>query len=441
MKLFKELFFTNVLYALLLLASVLFLTSYFLPVLFPVATLFAWGILMIIIIDFITLFKGKPVYAHRVLPEKLSNSDANQISIDIQNNFSIKLHIQLIDELPEQFQKRDFNIDLTLDANGSTVKSYYLTPRERGVYQFGYLHCFCISPLRLIKRRISFESSGAVKVYPSFIQMRKYDFLSLAPQQQVGIKKVRRIGHTMEFEQIKAYVKGDDIRTINWKATSKRAKLMVNQYQDERSQSIFSVIDQGRVMQMPFNGLSLLDYSINTALAFSNIALKKKDKTGLVSFSSKIDQMLKASATKTQLTKIMESLYNIDTDFNVTDFGNLYVQLKRQISHRSLLFIYTNFEHLEGMRRQLPYIKALAKKHLVVIVLFENEALKSVQEQSAEKLFDVYVKAIAEEIDHDKQVMAQELERNGIYTLLTRPDQLTLDAINKYLEIKSRSIL
>ena len=231
------------------------------------------------------------------------------------------------------------------------------------------------------------------------------------------------------------------MRTINWKATSKRAKLMVNQYQDERSQSIFSVIDQGRVMQMPFSGLSLLDYSINAALAFSNIALKKNDKIGLVSFSSKVDKLLKPAANKTQLTRVMDSLYAIDTDFSISDFGNLYVQLKRQISYRSLLFIYTNFEHLEGMRRQLPYMKALAKKHLLVIVLFENIELQEVQHQKVEKVFDVYVKTIAEEMDHNKQVMAQELERNGIFTLLTRPEDLTVNAINKYLEIKSRGIL
>jgi uncharacterized protein (DUF58 family) len=440
-KFFKALFFTRYFFAALMLASILFFVSYFLPGLYSIAWIFIWIIVLAVIIDIITLFKGKPLSATRELPDKLSNSDANQLEMNLQNHFPFQLQVEVIDEIPEQFQKRDFKLELSLKAYEETKEKYFLTPRDRGVYHFGRLHCFCISPMRLIKRKVSFDKSGDVKVYPSFIQMRKYDFLSLAPQHQIGIKKVRRIGHTMEFEQIKEYVKGDDIRTINWKATSKRAKLMVNQYQDERSQSIFSVIDQGRVMQMPFNGLSLLEYSINAALSFSNIALKKKDKTGVVSFSNKIDQLVKPSANKTQLTRIMESLYSVDTDFSISDFGNLYIQLKRQLSHRSLLFIYTNFEHLEGMRRQLPYIKALAKKHLLVIVLFENIELQEIQDQKVEKVFDVYVKTIAEEMDNDKQVMAQELERNGVFTMLTRPEDLTVNAINKYLEIKSRGIL
>ena len=437
----KALFFTRYFFAALLGVSALFFLSYVFPVLYSIGWILIWAFLLLVIVDIITLFKGRPVEASRDLPEKFSNSDANPLEIKLQNNFSFPLKVEIIDEIPDQFQKRDFKLELDLNAYEDREERYFLTPRERGVYHFGKLHCFCRSPIRLIKRRMSFDQHGELKVYPSFIQMRKYDFLSLAPQEQVGIKKVRRIGHTMEFEQIKEYVKGDDIRTINWKATSKRAKLMVNQYQDERSQSIYSIIDQGRVMQMPFNGLSLLDYSINASLAFSNIALKKKDKIGLVSFSNKIDKLLKAKADKAHLSRIMESLYAIDTDHAITDFGNLYVQLKKQISHRSLLFIYTNFEHLEGMRRQLPYIRALAKKHLLVIVLFENNELKKVQQQPAEKIFDVYVKTIAEEMDQDKQVIAQELESKGIFTVLTRPEDLTLNAINKYLEIKARGIL
>src|SRR5690606_29643392 len=100
-----------------------------------------------------------------------------------------------------------------------------------------------------------------------------------------GIKKVRRLGHTMEFEQIKDYVLGDDLRTINWKATAKKNQLMVNQFQDEKSQPIYTIIDKGRVMEMPFSGLSLLDHAINSSLAISNVALKKHDKAGVFSFS------------------------------------------------------------------------------------------------------------------------------------------------------------
>lgn len=118
-----------------------------------------------------------------------------------------------------------------------------------------------------------------VPTYPSYIQLRKYDLMAFSNNLfQYGVKKIRRIGHTMEFEQIKEYVPGDDIRTLNWKATAKKNALMVNQFQDEKSQSIYMAIDKGRVMKMPFNGLSLLDYAINATLVLSNVILKNKTK-------------------------------------------------------------------------------------------------------------------------------------------------------------------
>ena len=155
--------------------------------------------------------------------------------------------------------------------------NYTLRPTERGTYAFGSLNVFASSPLGLFKRRFRFDTAQEVPVYPSYLQLRKYDFLAFTNRLfEYGLKKIRRIGHTMEFEQIKDYVRGDDIRNINWKATAKRNQLMVNQYQDEKSQPIYSVIDKGRVMKMPFEGLSLLDYAINATLVISNIAIKKK---------------------------------------------------------------------------------------------------------------------------------------------------------------------
>jgi uncharacterized protein (DUF58 family) len=154
---------------------------------------------------------------------------------------------------------------------------------------------------------------------------------------QYGLKKIRRIGHTMEFEQIKEYVPGDDIRTINWKATSKRNQLMVNQFQDERSQNVYMAIDKGRVMKMPFNGLSLLDYAINSTLVLANIILKKGDKAGMFTFSKKVENRVAAEKRSSQMQKVLESLYNVQTNFFESDFGRLYADIKKNITQRSLI--------------------------------------------------------------------------------------------------------
>jgi uncharacterized protein (DUF58 family) len=258
---------------------------------------------------------------------------------------------------------------------------------------------------------------------------------------QYGVKKVRRLGHTMEFEQIKEYVLGDDLRTINWKATAKRNQLMVNQFQDEKSQPVYSIIDKGRTMKMPFNGLTLVDYAINSSLVISNIALKKQDKAGIFTFSKKVENRVVAERRTSQMNLILETLYNVNTNYKESDFGRLYADIKRNITQRSLLLLYTNFETLDSLNRQLPYLKGLAKSHLLVVIFFKNTELNELINNKAKTIQDAYDKVIAEKFAFEKRLIVNELKKYGIYSILTTPENLTVDTINKYLEIKARGLL
>jgi uncharacterized protein (DUF58 family) len=272
--------------------------------------------------------------------------------------------------------------------------------------------------------------------------MKKYDFLAIDNRLSLaGLKKIRRIGQTLEFEQIKEYVVGDDVRNVNWKATAKQGALMVNQYQDEKMQPVYNIIDTSRVMKMPFKGLKLVDYAINSALAFSNIALKKNDKVGLLDFSHKIGNYLPASAKKTYLNNILDALYNTNTQFLDSDFGALQAFVRQRITHRSLLMLYTNFEHISSLHRQLIYLQAMAKKHVLVVVFFENTELRVLSEGKAESIPEIYDQTIAQQFQFDKKLMVRELQKRGIQTILTAPEDLTVNTINKYLEIKARGLL
>ncbi|MEL6976921.1 MAG: DUF58 domain-containing protein, partial [Bacteroidota bacterium] len=276
----------------------------------------------------------------------------------------------------------------------------------------------------------------------SFLQLRKYDLIAFTNRlHQYGLKKIRRIGHTMEFEQIKEYVQGDDIRNINWKATAKKNHLMVNQYQDEKSQPIYSIIDKGRVMKMPFDALSLLDYAINATLVISNIAIKKQDKAGMLAFSNKVENRVVAERRNSQMSLILETLYNLETNFVESDFSRLYIDIKRNINQRSLLLLYTNFETLDALHRQLGYLQALAKQHLLVVIFFENTELNHFAETHPKNTLQVFEQTIAEKFIYEKKLIVNELNRYGIQTILTKPEDLTVNTINKYLEIKARGLL
>ncbi|HLS30710.1 MAG TPA: DUF58 domain-containing protein [Flavobacteriaceae bacterium] len=439
---FKALYLSTRFFYVIFSLSLVFFLSFWWNSLYAVAWVLVFVFILFVSGDIIALFSGRGVKGKRKLPDKFSNSDENLVAIYIENYFSFPVQLEIIDEIPEQFQKRDFLKKLKMKARGKSDFRYYLKPVERGEYVFGKLNLYVSTKIGLAKRRFAFQDQQMVKVYPSFIQMKKYDFLAIDNRvAEIGLKKIRRIGHTMEFEQIKDYVRGDDIRTINWKASAKSDKLMVNQYQDEKSQPVYSIINTGRVMKMPFEGLKLLDYAINSTLAFSNIALKKNDKVGMLTYSHKIENFLPANNRKTYLNNILETLYNVDTDFLDSDLGLLYAHLRRKVSQRSLVMLYTNFEHFNALKRQLPYFKAIAKKHLLVVIFFENTELKELIEREAENISEIYDQTIATEFEQDKKKMLLELQKHGIQAILTPPENLTIHTINKYLELKSRGLL
>ncbi len=420
---------------------------YFLAFFFPELTWFAHGLLCLLVVLFIVdsllLFNQKnAIYSQRILPEKLSNGDENSVKIDIKNNYPFRVDLKIIDEIPFQFQKRDFLIKKTVLPQGSSFFEYILIPKERGEYVFGGLNIYVKSPIGLVSRKFVFQKEASLPSYPSFVHLRKYELMALQNEFLLGgIKKIRKLGHTMEFEQIRDYVQGDDIRSINWKATSKANKLMVNQYQDERSQRIYMLIDKGRTMQMPFKGLSLLDYSINAVMALSHIILKKSDRAGMMTFSQRTENKVQAEQKSGQLKKISEALYNIKTNFYESDFSRLYQDVKTTISQRSLVLLFTNFETLDAVNRQMKYLRGIARNHLLVVIFFKNSELNDLMNKKPENIQEVYDEIVAEKLEFEKKLIIQELRKYGIFTIYTLPENLNIEVINKYLEIKARGIL
>ncbi len=443
MKLFKSFYIQPTFFYANIGVVVLFVLSYFVPILFGIAQLSILVIVLIFLVDILYIFLRKTgIEATRIVPEKFSNGDPNPITLQLKNNYPSQIFCEVIDEVPQQFQKRDFNIKTQIAPNDKITLQYNLTPKNRGEYHFGELNVYAISRIGFVAKRFRFCPNEMVKTYPSFKQLKRFELLNVNKNShEIGLKKTRRVGHSMEFEQIKDYVIGDDLRTINWKATAKKNSLMVNLFQDEKSQPIYCLIDKGRAMKMPFDGLSLLDYAINSSLVISNVVLKKQDKAGMLSFSKKIENVVVADRRSSQMQLILESLYNVKTDFFESDFSRLYSHVKQYITHRSLLLLYTNFETMDGLERQLPYLKALAKNHLLVVIFFKNTELTTLIDHPAETLREVYDKVIAEKFAFEKRLIVNQLKKYGIYSILTAPEDLTVNTINKYLEIKARGLL
>lgn len=422
---------------------VVFVLGFFWPMFVVVGKVSIMAVVLLFLLDAVLLYSSRDgLRAVRDMADRLSNGDENEIRIYLRSRYQFPVGITVIDEIPHQFQVRDAYYRLKLPAGNERIIRYMLRPVRRGEYEFGAINLLTTTLIRFVERRYRFDQPQTVPVYPSYIQMRKYELMAHSNRlTELGIKKVRRIGHTMEFDQIREYVVGDDYRMINWKATARKASLMINQYQDERSQRVYSLLDKGRAMKMPFERMTLLDYAINASLVLSSIAVYKQDRAGLATFSKRVETILPAERTRLQTHKIVEMLYNQETDFPESDFEHLYTMVRRGITTRSLLFLFTNFETLSALQRQLPYLRRIAKLHLLVVIFFENTELHSLLASRPVTTEEITIKTIGEKFAWEKRQIVKELERHGILTIYTPPQQLTANTINKYLEIKARRLL
>ncbi len=440
---FRNIFLSNRLYQVGIALVLLGVLSYAVAGLYPLFLVLFWTFLILILLDIMLLYtSGGTIHGRRVCQEMFALGEENTVRLFLESYYKFALWFRVLDEAPVQFQSRNLSFELKLNPGDKTTIKYELDPKDRGEYHFGKVNVMTSSIIGLILRRYTFAEDQMVKVYPSIPHMKRTEFLLLSKTNlELGLKKVRRPGFNFEFEEIKDYVYGDDIRKINWKATARKQHLMVNVFQEEKSQPVYCVINKGRTMHMPFHGLTLYDYAINSALAVSNVLLKKSDKAGLITFENQVDTFLAADARRHQLKLILEQLYNEKTTFKEPNYYELYAQVKHNLSRRSLLLMYANFETVSSLDHQMALFKKLNQNHLLVVILFENVELKEFISAEANSLMGIYQQSIAEKFDLEKKLIQKLFQRNGIQSVLTNPKNLTIDVVNKYLELKGRGLI
>jgi uncharacterized protein (DUF58 family) len=437
---FRNLFLTLRFFMLGGIIVAVFIFSYSFSVLYNAGILMLLFLTAAVIADIISVFNNRVILnATRRTSSVFSLGSENNVLLEIDNKYNYPVTVKVIDEIPFQFQERNFQYELKFTQPETQKINYHLRPVLRGEYRFGKIHIYIRSVIGLVERRISHNSEKLVKVYPSIAEMKNMELLAFPEISHfTGVKKIRRLGHSYEFEQIKNYETGDDIRSINWKATGRRGNLMVNHYEDEKAQQVYCIIDKSRAMKMPFNNLSLLDYAINSSLAISKIALHKHDKAGLITFSDRLETRLSADGNPAQMKRILEVLYNEQEKKCEANYEALYLGIRNQVKGRSLLFLYTNFESYYAMERVLPVLRKINRSHLLVVIFFENS---EIIDFTAEKVVDVegiYNQTIAQKFLEEKMKIIYELKQFGIQSLYTRPEHLSVNTVNKYLELKAR---
>ncbi len=436
-------FLTSRFFIALTLLAVVSVGGLFVPALYTAAQVGTALLVALLLADALLLAFSAKVEARRTIAERLSNGEDNDVCIAVRNLSRLPISLTVIDELPREFLFHNARFPLKLKRSESKSIHYTLRPVARGSYEFGQVLAYVSSPVRLWERKHRFgDKTTAVKVYPSYLHLDRYELAAAnAMTLQNGQKRVRRAGNSTEFEQIKDYVAGDDFRTINWKASARTARWMVNVYRDERSQPVWFLLDKGRTMQRTFDGMQLIDYAINATLVLSHVAQRRYDMPGMMSFDAHISQTVKAENRTDQMHRILNALYAEKCDYAETDFSALCAHISRHIHRRSLLMLFTDFTTRDGLMRQMGYLRRLARHHCLLVVLFDDPDLRREAEKPIESIEDQKFHTLAADAMLEKRSLCTELRRNGIYTLFTTPQNLTVAAVNKYIELKSLQVV
>lgn len=439
----------------------MFLKNRFFIILFSIAAISALGILVdvlygvaiaalclfaiVSIADAVMLMTLR-LEGERSIASKLDLGEENIISFNVKIKRGRLRGAYVIDEIPTEFLTDTDRHDMEKDRDGDYGCHYAITPSCRGHFELGRTLVFA-SFLGLLERRIVLVNSGKkVDVYPAFSRLREKDEQVRSKQiLSTGSHKRQLPANQTEFRDIREYVVGDDIRTINWKATARTGNTMVNEYEDERSQHIVNVIDCGSAMQRTFHALSLQDHAINASLLVSYSALEKEsDCVGVCSYGPKGISFLPPRAGKVQFKSIMQQLYALGTEYGESDIEQLCLMLDRNVKRRSLVFLYTEIPTMSALERQLQFFKRISTRNCLVVVNCLDKELESVSERHFEgktqrKYHSQCVeRTLAKDMVNQKQLIADTLQQNGIYCLSIYPEALSFGVLKKYLELKEK---
>jgi uncharacterized protein (DUF58 family) len=373
---------------------------------------------------------------------KLSLGADNPIHLSVRNRSRRPATFWLRDEPPDKF-KIDMRI-LTgvVPARRTWQGAYRVRPLRRGDYQFGDLNLRWRGPLGLIVRQARIEASGPVKVYPNLLDVRRYDLLLRRNRlQELGLRHTRMFGEGTEFERLREYLPDDEFRRIDWKATARRNRPITIEYQTERSQNVIAVLDTGRMMQSPVAQIAKLDYVVNAVLFLAYVATGKGDKVGLMTFADDVVQFVTPRQGRGQFYRMLELLYGIEAQPVEPNYRRALSYLALKQRKRSLVVIFTDLSGGMSMQALVSHVSVLARRSLPLVVTISDPDIHAATHQQPHDSLTVYQRAAAAQLLDERQVALDNLRRQGVLTLDVPANQLSMAVINRYLELKGRTLL
>jgi uncharacterized protein (DUF58 family) len=354
------------------------------------------------------------------------------------------LRVWLRDEPPPTFGIAEGERVLTaLITPGQThTFVYQLRPPRRGDYAFGNLNLRWNSVLGLFRRQARFSAAAPVKVYPNLVDVRKYDLLVRKNRLwELGLRNARIFGSGTEFERLRDYLPDDEFRRINWKATARRAKPISVEYETERSQNLMALLDVGRMMRSPVGDVAKLDYAINAVLLLAFVVTQKGDKLGLLTFADGVQAWLAPRGGKGQFHRMLELLYRVEGQPVEPDYDAAFGYFAAKHNRRSLVLVFTDLTGSVSTDALVAQMGRASRRHLALLVTIGDPTVQRLARQAVVDSPTVYQRTVAEQLLDERRLTLDRLRRQGVVTLDVPADELSVAVINKYLELKARTMI
>jgi uncharacterized protein (DUF58 family) len=380
--------------------------------------------------------------AKRLAPERLSVMVDHPVEVVVTNRSRAPLTVRLRETLPEAFRGATEEWSGTVPAGRQVRWEYSVKPLARGHFRFGAIQLRYRSVLGLWERQTSIEAAAEARVYPNLAALSRYHLLARSNRlETIGIRKVRLRGGAWEFESLRDYVHGDDVRQIDWKATARRHKPIVRNFEAERNQSVLLLVDCGRLMNAEVDGVSKLDHAVNTALLLAHVALARGDRAGLCTFSHKVHAWVAPRAHLAQNRLLTEALYDLRGDFSETDHGRCLRLVSSRYPKRALLVVLTDFVDAQTAADMIAHLQLASRRYLVLFAALKDPFLTRAAEARPAIALDGFRKAAAVELLRERREVLERLRQMGAHVLDAEPAGLTPPVVNRYLEITSRGLL
>lgn len=379
---------------------------------------------------------------NRVCEGQFSIGAENPVTITVSHSARRSIQIYLKDEYPPELITEQRESELVVKARHQGFFSYTLFATSRGAFTFGGIAARYLGPLGLIWRQTTFPATQTVKVYPNIQEARKNELIALRNRDlRLGQRRMRHKGQGREFESLREFVTGDEVRHISWSATARRGKLVTREYQVERSQNIVVMIDCGRLMTTRIGKLTKLDYAVNAALSIAYVATASGDNMGILAFCRQVTHYLPPKHGRTQLAKVLDSLYDVKAELIEPSYARAFSYLNTNCRRRSLVVILTDLVDRDASAELLTHTATLFPRHLPLIVTIGDKDLWGLVREVPQTPEAVFEQSVAEELLSERESALRRITQLGGLALDVPTGKLSLELVNKYLEVKERGLL